>query len=249
MNTTQDFQHRVITFLHHQFPDSLEMEQQELYNGVSFLLDKATRYGLATEADQVNYVVTGYLLGLHFDTEMPAATEVLHDPYLNGTQKADWLQQWTQQLFEALESDKPQPAESTLSAGAQPADMEQYLDMHASAEPFNALAEEVISQLMEGDASGLRTHFSPNFLNQIGQHTFEQVCEDLLVPFFKTAHALGKSSTVTYTTNAFGSTGFAFYRTIIEGVNEKPFIIYMVQENGRIVVANVVVNKTYADMH
>jgi hypothetical protein len=73
---------------------------------------------LATEADQVNYVVTGYLLGLHFDTEMPAATEVLHDPYLNGTQKADWLQQWTQQFLRLWKSDKPQPAERRTYAGA-----------------------------------------------------------------------------------------------------------------------------------
>jgi hypothetical protein len=249
MNTTEAFQHRVISFLHSHFPDSLEMEQGELYNGVLFLLEKAASYGLLTEADQVNYVITGYLLGLHFDTQMTAATEVLTDRYLTSTQKADWLQHWTQQLFQALEADQLQPAEDVNSGDTSTHTMEQYLDMQDSAQPYHALAEEVIGQLMQGDASGLRTHFSPNFLNQIGEQTFEQVCTDLLIPFFATAHTLGQSCTTTYTTDSFGNTGFAFYRTVTEGAAEKPFIIYLVQEDRQIVVANLVINKTYEDMH
>jgi hypothetical protein len=99
MNITERFQYQVIDFLHSSFPDSLEMEPGELHDGVLFLLEKAASYGLETEADQVNYVITGYLLGLNFDTQTPAALEVLTDPYLNGTQKAEWLQHWTQSFF------------------------------------------------------------------------------------------------------------------------------------------------------
>jgi hypothetical protein len=185
MNTTESFQHRVVHFLHGQFPESLEMDADELFQGVSFLLEKAAHYGFITEADQVNYVITGYLLGLHFDTEMPAATDILQNPYLSGTQKADWLQQWTQQIFDALETNKPQPAEDVHAQDAHIPDMEQYLGMQTQAEPYSALAEAVIRQLMQGDASGLRTHFSPNFLRQIGAHTFEQVCAELLILFLK----------------------------------------------------------------
>jgi hypothetical protein len=249
MNTTESFQHRVVHFLHGQFPESLEMDADELFQGVSFLLEKAAHYGFITEADQVNYVITGYLLGLHFDTEMPAATEILENPYLSGTQKADWLQQWTHQIFDALETYKPQPAEDVHAQDAHIPDMEQYLDMQTHAEPYSASAEAVIRQMMQGDDSGLKTHFSPNFLRQIGEHTFEQVCAELLIPFFETALTLSQSRTITYTTDSFGNTGFAFYRTVTEGAAEKPFIIYMVLENDQIVVANLVVNKTYADMH
>jgi hypothetical protein len=249
MNTTESFQDRVIHFLHNSFPDSLEMEQGELADGVTYLLEKAASYGLVTELDLVNYVITGNALGLHFDTEMPAATEVLTDPYLDGTQKAEWLQQWTQQLFQTLQADQPQAAADVHTVDKQADEMEHYLDMQANAESYHALAERVLKQLLQGNAWALKTHFSPNFLRQIGEQTFDQVCRDLLVPFFETASALSESSTVTYTTDSFGSTGFAFYRTVIEGTAQKPFIIYMVQEEGHIVVANLVINKTYEDMH
>jgi len=250
MSTTEVFQNRVIDFLHSSFPDSVQMEQAELREGVAFMLEKATHYGLQTEIDQVNYVVTAYLLGLNFDTEMPAATEILTDKYLSGTQKADWLQQWTQQLFQVLAEGQPAPPEKSLpSANSAATDMQQYLDMQMQAGLYHALAEEVLRGLMQGHAAPLRSYFSTNFLNQIGIQAFEQVCAELLLPFFVTASALGQSSTITYTTDAFGNTGFAFYRTVKEDTTEKPFIIYMVEENGRIVVANLVINKTYADMH
>ncbi|MDO1448381.1 hypothetical protein Q0590_19045 [Rhodocytophaga aerolata] len=251
MNTTENFRYQVIDFLHTTFPDSQQMEAGELYEGVAFLLEKAATYGLQTEADLVTYVITGYLLGLNFDTQMPAATEILTDSALSGTYKADWLQQWTQQIFQTLESDGPATAEEERSVDTftPEMDMGHYLTMQADAEPFNVLAEEVIKQMMAGDASGLRTHFSPNFLHQIGEQTFEQVCTDLLLPFFEKAQTLGQSSTITYTTDSFGSTGFAFYRTLTESGAEKPFIIYTVYENNQIVVANLVINKTYADMH
>jgi hypothetical protein len=251
MNTTENFQSQVVDFLHTTFPDSQQMDASELHEGVVFLLEKAATYGLQTEADLVTYVITGYLLGLNFDTQMPAATEILTDLSLSGTYKADWLQQWTQQIFQTLEADRPATAEDecTVDTLESEMDMGQYLNMQADAEPFNSLAEEIIRQLIAGDASGLRTHFSPNFLHQIGEQTFEQVCTDLLLPFFETAQALGQSSTITYTTDSFGNTGFAFYRTLTENGVEKPFIIYMVYENNRIVVANLVINKTYADMH
>lgn len=249
MNTTEEFPYRVIAFLHSQFPESLEMEPSELYNGVSYLLERAAYYGLITEIDQVNYVISGYMLGLHFDTQMPAAAEVLTNENLSGTQKASWLQHFTQHLFNTLEEGKVQPAENINQVNTQIDEMQQYLTMQSGAEPFHTLAEEVIGQLMQGDVSGLQTHFSPNFLHQIGEQTFKQVCSELLIPFFETAQTLGPSSTVTYTTDSFGNTGYAFYRTVTEGAATKPFIIYMVQENGRIVVANLVVNKTYEDMH
>jgi hypothetical protein len=249
MNTSDNFLQRLLAFLHTQFPDSLEIPPQELADAVRFMLEKAVSYGFETEVDQVNYVVTAYLLGLHFDTEFPAATEVLTDSALTGTEKANWLQQWTEKLFATLEGGQIQQQESSQVIEMPEADMSTYLDMQENAGPYAQLAEEVIKQLIEGNISGLRENFSLKFLNQIGYETFEKVCAEIIMPFFENARTLGNSSTVTHTTNSFGNTGFAFYRTIIADGVEKPFIIYMVWEDTRIVVANLVVNKTYADMH
>lgn len=249
MNTSDNFQQRLIEYLHSQFPDSLEIPSQELYDSVSFILEKAAYYGFETEADQAAYAVTAYMLGLHFDTEFPAATEILTNGSLTGTEKANQLQYFTEKLFAALEEGRETQQGSEYPAQAPEADMNTHLDMQENAQPYEQLAKEVINQLIKGDIDGLRENFSPNFLNQIGSETFEKVCAEIIMPFFADAQALGNSSTVTHTTNSFGNTGFAFYWTVMTNAEEKPFIIYMVWEDTRIVVANLVVNKTYADMH
>jgi hypothetical protein len=56
--------------------------------------------------------------------------------------------------------------------------------------------------------------------------------------------------TVTNTTDAFGSTGFAFYMYMLPAAGDRrPFVIYVVEENGRPVVGNILVDHLVEGRH
>jgi hypothetical protein len=103
MHSTITFEDRLLAFLHETFPDSLEMREGELQRAVRRLLEKATGYGFSTESEIAVYVTTAYLLGENFDTEFPAASDMLLSPEYASYQKADFLQTWTRHLFDTLE--------------------------------------------------------------------------------------------------------------------------------------------------
>lgn len=64
--------------------------------------DKALAYGLTTELDCGRYIVTAWLLGTDFDSRLPAMAEILAEPRLTPTAKADALERITGALFATL---------------------------------------------------------------------------------------------------------------------------------------------------
>src|SRR5690349_5392044 len=134
MESTLSFESRLVAFLHDTFPDSLEIPLDELHQVIQRLLAKAQGYGFADEAPTAIYVTTAYMLGENFDTEFPAATEILTNLHVSAEKKADWLENWTRRLFEALEEGQTeQPGESAATAETSMAD---YLTMEAEAQPY-----------------------------------------------------------------------------------------------------------------
>ncbi|KHD11469.1 hypothetical protein PN36_29115 [Candidatus Thiomargarita nelsonii] len=68
-------------------------------------VSKARSYGLETERQIANYVTTAWLLGQQFDTEFPAAQEMLNSSNYSHDEKSLWLEQWTEQIFATLEEE------------------------------------------------------------------------------------------------------------------------------------------------
>jgi hypothetical protein len=221
-----------------------------MINTIVELLEKAYSYGFEAEDDLAIYIVTAYLLGVNFDREFPAATQILTDPAFSAHEKAQQLQSWTQELLKTLEEE--QAIENKLPS-QQPipheASVDTYLEMQEKSAPFREKAEWVVQQLISGNITGFKENFSPNFIRQLGMEEVENVCNTHFLPFFSGAEKISNSATVTLTTDAFGSTGYAFYLSVLKQNIEKPFVIYMVSEDNRIVVANLLPNKTYEDMH
>ncbi|MBD0255663.1 MAG: hypothetical protein ICV83_08075 [Cytophagales bacterium] len=254
MNHTTSFEARLVHFLHETFPDSLDMLEGELESTVEGLVEKARSYGIQDEASIAVYVTTAYLLGAQFDTQFPAAAEILNERSYGGAEKAELLESWTRQLFQALEGDgepavpdaAPADGPGTAAEEAADASMSDYLHMEAGAGPYRELAESLVDTLIRGHVSIVLRHFSPNFRDHLGLDTVEWVFNQQMLPFFAGATGLGNSCTTTYTHDAFGSQGYAFYFTLNSPDGEKPFVMYMVRESGRIVLANVVLDKVYS---
>lgn len=64
--------------------------------------DKALAHGMTTELDCGRYIVTAWLLGPDFDSRLPAMAEILAEPRLTPTAKADALERVTGALFAIL---------------------------------------------------------------------------------------------------------------------------------------------------
>ena len=71
------------------------------------------------------------------------------------------------------------------------------------------------------------------------------------MPFFQRGRAIGRSTTITRTTDAAGHSGFAFYQWLEmrDGSPARPFTVYVVKEGDRVVVANIVPDQLVAGRH
>ena len=87
------------------------MPDGALDGAIGGLADKAVEYGLETEQQALAYIVTGWLLGLEFDAEFPAARFMLASPDYTPAEKADWLENWTVRMFSLLAPPSPTMAE------------------------------------------------------------------------------------------------------------------------------------------
>lgn len=54
--------------------------------------EKARHYGLGTELEVAQYVISAWLLGPSFDTELPAISEILNTGRLSPPQKAEAIE-------------------------------------------------------------------------------------------------------------------------------------------------------------
>jgi hypothetical protein len=257
MNLTTQLTNQMVALLHEAFPESRSEPAAELYKGVRGVMQKAVAYGIDNEGDLGIYVITAYILGGDFDEEVPEAGAFLRNPRYTSHQKAAQLESWAQQAVEALENDE----ELARKVGAKQAQMRQaksqpaeaspseYLDMEAEAKPYKVLADWAVARLRAGDAEAVMDRFSPNFTGHLGRPAVERAFREQMVPFFAGSTKVGNGTTITKTHDGFGSQGFAFYFTLDGPEKGKPFIMYVVNEKGNLVVANIVLNKTYADMH
>lgn len=101
-----DFIQRAITFLYENFPESLDEDTDELTEIVGVLIEKAETYGLVTEQQAMNYIVTAWLLGVDFDKEFPAAEETLNSKDFTPDEKSEWLAKWTEEIFATFEKEE-----------------------------------------------------------------------------------------------------------------------------------------------
>jgi hypothetical protein len=262
MLLTDSFKSRLVDFLHESFPESKEAPVAEMKKTIHTVLQKAIGYGLDNEADLAIYVITAYILGENFDEEVPEARQLLQDTRYSSNQKATQLETWTRQVMQTLEEDHElaeqvgakqksmqENAQVLQQTGNAEASVSEYLDMQQASASYHQLANWTVEKLRSGDLTAVMRKFSPNFMDYLGKDKVEKVFAEQMLPYFVASTGVDTSSTITMTTDGFGSKGFAFYLNLTTAEGKKPFIVYIVNENNQLVVANLVLNKTYADMH
>jgi hypothetical protein len=128
--------------------------------------------------------------------------------------------------------------------------MDSYLWQARKADEYGGLLEESLTTLSDGDGEAFKRFLSPNLIARVGAEAVDTVVQQQLLPFFAGCQGFGDRTTVAHATDSDGNEGLSFYKTAIGADSaERPFVIYIVEEAGRPVVANLLVNTTYEDMH
>lgn len=96
------YETRLVRFLQDQFSDAAQESSDSLLEGVKAQIAAARRYGFVTEEETAVYVTSAWLLGGEFDHDFPAAQEMLSSDAPPAV-KADWLAEFTRELFGRLE--------------------------------------------------------------------------------------------------------------------------------------------------
>jgi hypothetical protein len=119
------------------------------------------------------------------------------------------------------------------------------------AAPMRQLADRFIARAMAGDSPAAAAMLSRALVERSGEAAIQRALDAQILPFFGAGREIGRSVTVARTTDASGQGGFAFYMWLVPaaGGSPRPFSLYVVQEQGRPVVANIVPDRLVEGRH
>lgn len=125
------------------------------------------------------------------------------------------------------------------------------LQMAQDAAPFRRTADAFVASALAGDAARTQSMLSPALVARSGEQAIRRALDTQILPFFTRGKAPGKSVTVTRTADAAGQQGFAFYMWLqgADASTQRPFTVYVVEEQGRFTVANVVPDRLVEGRH
>lgn len=132
-----------------------------------------------------------------------------------------------------------------------PPDVSGDLRMMADSSAYRQTAEAFVARAMAGDLDAAQKMLSARMVDRSGSEAIRRALEQQILPFFVQGAQIGRSVTVARTTDADGSTGYAFYMWLAPrgGGEASPFTVYVVEEKGRRVVANVLPGRRVAGRH
>ena len=124
------------------------------------------------------------------------------------------------------------------------------LGMAARSPAYRAAADRFIAAAVAGDAATLERMLSPAIVARAGKETLVKVLSGQVIPFFAEHQETGRSVTTTNTTDGSGNQGFAYYMySVNRAGQQKPFVIYVVDEGGQKAVANILVDQFVQGRH
>ena len=161
----------------------------------------------------------------------------------NRLHPAPWI------LATALLSAQTPIAAQQGAQGGQSAEAD--VQMAEDAAPFRRAADAFVAAALAGDAVRVRAMLSPTLIARSGDAAIRRALDTQILPFFAAGKAVGRSVTITRTTTATGEQGFAFYMWLqgADRSTQRPFTVYVVEEQGRLAVANVVPDRLVEGRH
>ena len=143
---------------------------------------------------------------------------------------------------------QPKPQSSRPASAGAPTVGE--LEMPERSAAFRSVADEFIAAAKAGNGAKVEGMISPNLTARAGRDVVQRNLSQQVMPFFAELKEIGRSVTITQTTDGFGSTGFAFYMYRVPAAGDpQPFVVYVVEEGGKTVVANILVNHFVEGRH
>ena len=111
-------------------------------------------------------------------------------------------------------------------------------------------AKRFVAAAAARDTKTLENLLSPAISARAGKEGIEKILNEQVRPFFADHKEIGRSVTTTGTIDAHGYRGFTFYMySMTRSGQKKPFVIYVVDEKGQKVVANILVNRFIEGLH
>ena len=127
--------------------------------------------------------------------------------------------------------------------------MQAELEMMQAEAAFRETVDVFLASAASGDTARVESMISPNLRAQAGAAAVADVVRSQVLPFFADFRKKG-ATTITLTTDQFGSKGFTYYAYALPASGQpRPFVLYVVREGDRIVVANVLVNRHVEGRH
>ncbi len=115
--------------------------------------------------------------------------------------------------------------------------------MAAKSPAYRLIAERFVAAAAARDVKALENLLSPAISARAGKEGIQKILNEQVLPFFADHKEIGRSVTTTNTTDATGNRGFTFYMySMTKSGQKKPFVIYIVEEKGQKIVANILVN-------
>jgi hypothetical protein len=114
-------------------------------------------------------------------------------------------------------------------------------------ESFRRVAEEFITTAAAGDIAKMTRMISPDMVTRTGREAVERYLADNVLPFFEQFKETGRSTTITRTADM---PGFVFYMYMVSKADQlRPFVIFVIEENGAKVVANILLDQFVEGRH
>jgi len=114
-------------------------------------------------------------------------------------------------------------------------------------ESFRQVAEEFIAAAAAGEMAKMTRMISPDMVRRTGREGVERYLADNVLPFFAQFKETGRSTSITRTA---GVPGFVFYMYMVSKTDQlRPFVIYVIEENGAKVVVNILPDKFVEGRH
>lgn len=105
---------------------------------------------------------------------------------------------------------------------------------------FVTIADNAVNALIKQRSEHFISLISPNMLRHFGADKIERNVLSTLTPYFDEFKAFDTKMTVAPTRDSWNNEGYSFYQTFkTKSGGTKKFVIQLVIENGRIVVANL----------
>lgn len=126
-------------------------------------------------------------------------------------------------------------------------------DYRARPDKYSVLVEDAVAALVKGDAGRFRELLSPSLVKRteatMGKGAIDTIIKERFVPFFSDFAAFTDAVETLPTQDADGHKGLALFRSFrTQDGEQRPFAIYLLNEDGELVVGNLLLNKLLYDV-